>query len=150
MRSSFEFLRFTILTNERALTAKNLTSISNLPVEVNLEIWTEETEDALLRETNIAFLPVSHQKFSIAKSTNRCLTSLTYGCQVLSNGFDLYSEFSEFIYKTTDDLVKDFQSKKFKFNSNSLVGFDELCDSRYNPKVEATSFINFVYKTNQL
>ncbi|MCB4393864.1 hypothetical protein FZZ91_00640 [Synechococcus sp. HB1133] len=144
LRSSFEYPRLTILTNERALTAKSLTSISNLPIEVNLEIWTEETEDALLRETNIAFLPVSHQKFSIAKSTNRCLTALTYGCQVLSNGFDLYSEFSEFIYKTTDDLVKDFQSKKFKFNSNSLVDFDELCDSRYSPKVEATSFINFI------
>ena len=55
---------FTILTNERALNAKNLTRISRLPIHSKLEIWSETKEENYLKESHLAFMPVSHQNFS--------------------------------------------------------------------------------------
>lgn len=137
-------LKFTILTNERALTSANLSSISNLPIETKIEIWTEELEENLLRESDIAFMPVSHQNFSVAKSPNRCLTALTYGCQVLSNGFNLYSEFSNLIYKTTDELIEDCKTLNFKFNENSLQEFEKICNKLYECATEVSMFLRFL------
>ena len=83
--------------------------ISRLPLQPKLDIWTESKEISYLVDSHLAFMPVSHQNFSIAKSSNRCLTALTYGCQVLSNGFDLYSDFTELIYSSTRELLEDYQ-----------------------------------------
>ena len=74
-------MRLTILTNERALSSRNLIKISRLPVQTKLEIWSESKEIEYLKNTHLAFMPVSHQNFSIAKSSNRCLTALTYGAR---------------------------------------------------------------------
>lgn len=137
-------LTFTILTNERALTSENLSSISNLPIEARIEIWTEELEDNLLRESHIAFMPVSHQNFSVAKSTNRCLTALTYGCQVLSNGFNLYSEFSNLIYQSTDELINDCKPLNFRLNENSVQEFEKICNKSYDCATEVSKFVGFL------
>jgi len=137
-------INFTILTNERALTANNLTRISRLPIQPKLEIWTESNELEYLKKSHLAFMPVSHQKFSIAKSPNRCITALTYGCQVLSNGFDLYEDFSELIYKSTKELTDDVYDLSFKFNSQTLAIFESICDKSYDCDSEVSSFIGFL------
>ena len=136
-------INFTILTNERALSAKNLTRISRLPIPAKLEIWSESKEIDYLKNTHLAFMPVSHQKFSIAKSSNRCLTALTYGCQVLSNGFDLYSEFSELIYTLTRDFVVDYKNARFRFSQNTIPNFKSICAHSYDSDVEVTNFLEF-------
>ena len=74
IRKTIPAVNLTILTNERALTAKNLMRISRLPIQPTVDIWTESKEISHLVESHLAFMPVSHQKFSIAKSSNRCLT----------------------------------------------------------------------------
>ena len=45
------FMNLTILTNERALTAKNLTRISRLPMQAKLDIWSEERNQLFKRYT---------------------------------------------------------------------------------------------------
>ena len=137
-------VNFTILTNERALTAKNLMRISRLPIQPKLDIWTESKEISYLVDSHLAFMPVSHQNFSIAKSSNRCLTALTYGCQVLSNGFDLYSDFTELIYSSTRDLLEDYQKSSFKFNPSTIPAFESLCNNSYDGESEVNKFLEFV------
>ena len=137
-------INLTILTNERALSARNLTRISRLPIRANLEIWSESKEIEYLKDSHLAFMPVSHQKFSIAKSSNRCLTALTYGCQVLSNGFDLYSEFSDLIYTSTRDFAVDYKNAKFRFSHNSISGFKSICKHSYDSDVEVSKFLKFL------
>ncbi|MCB4412047.1 hypothetical protein [Synechococcus sp. MU1611] len=137
-------INLTILTNERALTAKNLTRISRLPMQAKLDIWTEAKEINYLRDANLAFMPVSHQRFSIAKSSNRCLTALTYGCQVLSNGFDLYSDLSKLIYQSTRDFVADYKNGTFRFNQDTISVFETICSTSYDCEAEVGKFLTFL------
>ena len=137
-------INFTILTNERALNAKNLTRISRLPIQSKLEIWSECKEKNYLRESHLAFMPVSHQNFSVAKSPNRCLTALSYGCQILSNGFDLYHDFSEFIYKNTRNWSEDYKNSTFRFSSDKMSSFEDICKKLYDPEVEVLKFLHFL------
>lgn len=134
----------TILTNERALTSRNLIKISRLPIHTKLEIWSEPKEIEYLKNTHLAFMPVSHQNFSIAKSSNRCLTALTYGCQILSNGFNLYNDFSSLIYSSARDFSSDFQNQNFKFNLNSMSILQQICNKSYDCKTEVAKFIKFL------
>ena len=144
IRKILPAVNFTILTNERALTAKNLMKISRLPIQPKLDIWTESKEISYLVKSHLAFMPVSHQKFSIAKSSNRCLTALTYGCQVLSNGFDLYSDFTELIYRSTRDFLEDYKNSSFKFNLDTIPVFESLCDNFYDSGSEVNNFFKFL------
>ncbi len=137
-------MNLTILTNERALTAKNLTKISRLPMQAKLDIWTEDKEINYLRDAHLAFMPVSHQRFSIAKSSNRCLTALTYGCQVLSNGFDLYSDLSNMIYQSTRDFIADYKDVSFRFNQDTIPVFESICSNLYDCEVEVSKFLAFI------
>jgi hypothetical protein len=137
-------IRFTILTNERALTAKNLIKISRLPIQPQLEIWSESKEADYLKDAHLALMPVSHQNFSIAKSSNRCLTALTFGCQVLSNGFNLYEDFSDLIYKSTRDFIVDYKESRFKFNPDSINIFEKVCNHSYDCENEVSQFISFL------
>ena len=137
-------INLTILTNERALTAKNLTRISRLPMHANLDIWTESKEINALKDAHLAFMPVSHQRFSIAKSTNRCLTALTYGCQVLSNGFDLYSDFSNLIYQSTRDFAEDFKKSNLRFNQDTMSIFESICLNAFDCEAEVDKFLAFM------
>ena len=138
------FMNLTILTNERALTAKNLTRISRLPMQAKLDIWTEDKEIHYLRDAHLAFMPVSHQRFSIAKSSNRCLTALTYGCQVLSNGFNLYSDLSTLIYQSTRDFIADYKDASFRFNQDVMPIFESICSNSYDCEVEVGKFLAFI------
>ena len=144
IRKYFASINFTILTNERALTAKNLIRMSRLPIQPKLDIWTESKENSYLEESHLAFMPVSHQKFSIAKSSNRCLTALTYGCQVLSNGFDLYADFNELTYRSTREFLEDCKKLRFKFNLDTMPIFESICNDSYDSEREVNKFFKFL------
>ncbi|ABB33923.1 hypothetical protein [Synechococcus sp. CC9605] len=146
-RKSFGSITFTILTNERALTQENLSFISNLPIEANVELWSPQLEAKLLREAHVTIIPVSHQQFSIAKSSNRCITALSYGCQVLSNGYNLYSDFTDLIYRSTGELIHHYKHDTLKLNNDSLPGFIDKCNANYNPEAQADNTVRFFKKT---
>jgi hypothetical protein len=98
----------TILTNARALSADGLSQISRIPIRANIRQWTEAAEREVLEEANLAFLPVSFQPFSIAKSLNRAVTALSSGCQVLSVGYPLYASLEPLIYRDARAFMDDF------------------------------------------
>jgi len=143
LRRSNKKLSLTILTNERALTHQNLSMISRLPIASTVELWSEEEEANALEKTDIALMPVSHQRFSMGKSNNRCMTAMSYGCQVLSTGHNLYSEFEDFIYRSTADLMVDTEQESYKFNVRSLSKFISICEASLAPKKEVGSFLEF-------
>ena len=137
-------INFTILTNERSLTAENMTKIARLPIQSKIDIWSETKETNYLKDAHLAFMPVSHQNFSIAKSSNRCLTALTFGCQILSNGFDLYADFSDLIYCSSREYIQDHRNSALKFNQNTMPIFERICNERYDCNLEVYRFINFL------
>jgi hypothetical protein len=113
-------VELTILTNRRSLDAAGLERIMSLPVATKVNEWTEEAEAALLRESLVAFLPVNANRFSRAKSLNRAVTALAAGCQVLSTGYPLYDPLAHFIYRTADELLKDFRGERFRLSQATL------------------------------
>ncbi len=135
IKSTGREIHLNVLTNKRALTTNRLLLLSQCPVPLTLIEWNEELEKEVLEMTDIAFLPVNFQKFSIAKSPNRALTALIHGCQVLSPGYDLYQELHDFIYTSTELLVCDINQKSFVFNSSNLNDFIDKIISRFDPKI---------------
>jgi|694.fasta_scaffold23559_7 hypothetical protein len=144
MRGLVEEISFNILTNKRALDPNNLPLIAHLPIRTELSLWSESSETAALKEADIAFMPVSHQKFSVVKSNNRCMTALTYGCQVISTGFPLYEEFNDYIYQNSSQFLADIESNTFKLNEKSLEKLEEYCKSFLNPRHEVRNFSTFL------
>jgi len=137
-------INFTILTNQRSLTAENMTKIARLPIQSKIDIWSETKETNYLKDAHLAFMPVSHQNFSIAKSSNRCLTALTFGCQVLSNGFELYADFSDLIYCSSREYIQDYKNSALKFNQTTMPVYERICNERYDCNLEVSRFINFL------
>lgn len=108
MRSRGFDLQLTILTNRRAMTASLLAGLRRLSIPWVLDVWSESGERELLSKSDVAFLPVNSQAFSIAKSHNRAVTALTAGAQVLSSGYPLYQTFDQWIYRDGLELVHDY------------------------------------------
>jgi hypothetical protein len=113
-----------VLTNTRSLTAEGLALVKHLPVRTEIQEWTEQRERSLLNESFAAFLPVSAQSFSIAKSLNRAVTALSAGCQILSAGYPLYRPFDRLIYRDAAALGGDLLKGELRFSSASV---DEYC-----------------------
>ena len=86
-----------VLTNSRALSADGLALLRAIPLPVTIEEWSEAAEIEVLGASDVAFLPVSGQSFSRAKSLNRAVTALCAGCQVLNAGYPLYAELDEVV-----------------------------------------------------
>ena len=90
-------------------------------------------EAKVLEKTDIAFLPVNYQNFSLAKSPNRALTALVHGCQVLSPGYNLYQDLNDFIYTSGRSLASDIIKQSYVFNLSSLNIFTDQVASRFDP-----------------
>jgi len=67
-----------ILTNRRALIPANLGLLRQLPIEYEIEEWSEEREEEYLKDAFLCFLPVNSQSFSVVKSLNRAIACLTF------------------------------------------------------------------------
>jgi hypothetical protein len=118
-RSGFE-VELTILTNRRSLTSNGLALIGKLPVAAQIREWSESAEADVLRETLVAFLPVNAQGFSAAKSLNRAVTALSYGCQILSMGYPLYAALEPLIYRDPRELAVDVGGGSLRFSSQTM------------------------------
>ena len=134
----------TILTNKRALSARGLSLIHQLPIETRTIEWSEEAERALLDDCLLAFIPVNSQPFSRAKSLNRAVTALSGGCQVLSAGFPLYGQLEPFIYRDPAELVHDIQRRSLRFSSEKLVAYGETIAAIASPRRESDRLAAFL------
>jgi len=135
-----------VLTNRRALNATGLSYLQQLPVRAVQQEWSEEAEQALLAEAFVAFLPVSSQPFSTAKSLNRAITALTAGCQVLSVGFPLYRKLNGLIYRDSGSLLADFEKGALRLSPQNIEQYRKTIESFASADLEATELAQFLIR----
>ena len=136
--------RLAILTNRRALDADRLQMLGRLPVPWRIEVWTEDAERRLIAESCACFLPVNAQRFSIVKSLNRAVTTLTGGAQVLSAGYPLYGAFGDFVYRDAASLAADIETGKPRLRRETLPAFTAMMEANASPSGEAAGLVAFL------
>lgn len=137
-------VELTLLTNRRALRPEGLELISRLPVPCTVIEWSEENERQVLERSLLAFLPVAAQAFSAAKSLNRGWTALTYGCQVLSSGFELYAALEPLIYREPSDLLSDLAEGKLRLSNDNLEAYKNRLTAVGSAETEAMRLGQFL------
>lgn len=136
-------VQLSILTNRRALTPANLAMLARLPVPYDIAEWSEAAERKLIEESLVCFLPVNGQNFSIAKSLNRAVSSLSAGTQVLSPGYPLYRPLGDFVYRNADAFAADLGAGTLAIRPETMPGLMNVLKSWADPDEEATRFISF-------
>jgi hypothetical protein len=136
--------RLKILTNRRALTPDTMEAVRNLPLPFEIAEWSEAAEASLLAESDVAFLPVNAQPFSVAKSLNRAVTALCAGAQVLSAGYPLYASLAPFIYRDPDELVADTVGGTARLRPDTASLCVRLVAERADPDGEAAECAAFL------
>jgi len=144
LRRSGMDVQLTVLTNRRALNADGLSLIEQIPVPTEVSEWNEAAEQKLLAKSLLAFLPVSAQPFSKAKSLNRAVTALSSGCQVLSSAYPLYEELSAFIYRDGKSFLDDLARGTLRLSPDSLCNFKETLERVSDPAAEARKLSDFL------
>jgi len=113
-------LDLSVVTDRRSLDAEGLASISSLPVDAHVYEWSEAAERDLLENCTIALLPVNSQAFSTAKSMNRAVTALSFGCQVLSVGYPLYASLGDFVYRDAQSFLADLTKGPLRMSEDAV------------------------------
>lgn len=142
-RSGFD-IDLTVLTNARALGPDGLALINGLPVPTRVEEWSEGAERALLTDAFAVLLPVNAQPFSVAKSLNRAVTALSFGCQILSTGFPLYEPFDDLLYRDVPSLLSDLAAGSMRLSSRVVDDVRALLEQLASPEVEAEALAKFL------
>jgi hypothetical protein len=136
-----------ILTNERSLTEGNIHMLSRLSTSYKVMLWSAEIESQVLQQSLISFLPVGFQRFSRAKSTNRCTTALVHGCQVLTTGYSLYKDYADFIYYNPATLLDDIENDCLRLNPETIDSLINVLTMIASPEREATGLADFLNRT---
>lgn len=144
LRASQWSVSFRVLTNARALTVDGLALLRKLDIPFELELWSEEKEQSLLRESMVCLLPVNAQNFSIAKSLNRAITALSSACQVISPGFPLYDPLHPLIYATATDFLDDLAQGQLRFRADQTEVFAARMEALASVDREAQSLLGFL------
>lgn len=137
-------VRLRVLTNRRALTADGLALLQRLDVPFEVSEWSLPAESRLLDESLVAFIPVSAQKFSIAKSLNRAVTALTSGAQVLSPSYPLYEPLGDFIYRSGEDFSDDICAGRLKTHGPMMDQLVKSLKRWSDPSIEASGLAAFL------
>lgn len=142
-RTGFD-VRLTVVTNERALSADGLAMLRQLPITTEICEWSEEAERAALDQALVAFLPVSAQQFSVAKSLNRAVTALSAGCQVLSAGYPLYAALDPLIYRDPAKLLEDVERGAMRFSTGARSTYRQVLEACASAEAEASALAGFL------
>lgn len=141
--SAFD-VELTVLTNARALTVEGLSLLAAIPIRMRVAEWSESAETELLANSFACFLPVNAQPFSAAKSLNRAVSALSAGCQVMSEGFPLYQELGEFIYRDVDDFLGDLARGAMKHSAANIPKYRHAIEQTASPSREAAGLAKFL------
>ncbi|MNU38053.1 hypothetical protein D3C71_267140 [compost metagenome] len=137
-------VRLRVLTNRRALTPQGLALLGRIDVPFTVDEWSLSAENRLLAESLVAFIPVSAQSFSIAKSLNRSVTALTAGAQVLSPAYPLYEPLGDFIYNSADSLADDVRDGRLKVSRTHIKALTKALTRWGDPVEEAGRLARFL------
>lgn len=142
-RTGFD-VRLTVVTNERALSADGLAMIGRVPIRTEIREWSEAAEQQALENALVTFLPVSAQRFSVAKSLNRAVTALSAGCQTLSAGYPLYQALDPLIYREPANLLRDLERGTMRFGAASEEQYRRVIESCASAESEASALAAFL------
>jgi len=137
-------VRLRLLTNRRALTVDGLEALARLPVEWTIDEWSLAGEESLLRDSLVAFIPVTAQPFSIAKSLNRAISALAAGTQVLSPAYPLYQAMHGFIYHDAPSLLTDLGHWRMRLRRDTLPALADRFAEWADPAIEAQRMVRFL------
>jgi len=140
-------IKLSILTNLRALDSDLLAEINSLPCKTDIELWSEEKEEALLRSAHFSIIPVNTQSFSVVKSLNRVVTALKHGTNVLSLGYDLYAPFSNWLYRDTNSILQALDEGELLVNEHTIGKLKSDLKSFSCPETEAKNLQLFLENT---
>lgn len=137
-------VELSVVTNRRALTADGLEMLSRLPVPATAIEWSEEAEQEVLERSLLAFLPVASQPFSTAKSLNRAITALSYGCQILSVGHPLYAALDPLIYRDAGEFLVHVEQGKLRHSSERWDIYLEKLKALGSAETEVSRLADFL------
>lgn len=95
-----------VLTQGRVC-ANSLASLSRLGLPSEVHDWSEERQDAVLRNSLVLFLPVNAQASRSSLPESQAMAALLSGCQVLATGYPLPARLSPFVYRDAQQLRDD-------------------------------------------
>jgi hypothetical protein len=136
-------VRLKLLTNRRALAVQGLEALGRLPVPWTIDEWSLAGEEALLRESLVAFIPVNAQAFSVAKSLNRAVSALSSGTQVLSVGYPLYEPLHGFVYRDAASFLADVEARTPRVRRETLPALMDRFADWADPRSESERLIAF-------
>jgi hypothetical protein len=89
------------------VSADTLASLSRLGLPFEIQDWSEERQDALLRKSLVFFLPVDAQTSRTSQPESQAIAALLSGNQVLATGYPLPARLSPFVYRDAQQLRDD-------------------------------------------
>lgn len=133
-----------LLTNLRSMTDARMEMLARLPVPYSIEEWTQEREAALIARSTLCFLPVNAQPFSVVKSLNRGVSTLTGGSQILSAGFPLYDLMEDFVYRDITTFITDLEADKLRLRADTIPDLEALMVRYGSAEHEAEGLVSFL------
>lgn len=125
-----------ILTEGRA-TADSLASLSRLGLPFEIHDWSEERQHALLRKSQVLFVPVDAQASRSSLPESQAIAALGSGTQVLATGNPLPARLSPFVYRDAQQLRLDLLAASPALNERNAAELAQL--SRTAPVEDAAA-----------
>jgi|GEM_PF-4508176 len=106
-----EPVQLEVLTQGR-VGADSLASLSRLGVPLEVHDWSEERQDAVLRNSLVLFLPVDALASRTSLPESQAMAALLSGSQVLATGYPLPARLSPFVYRDAQQLRHDLRAER--------------------------------------
>jgi hypothetical protein len=114
-----------ILTQGRVC-ADSLASVSRLGLPFEIHDWSEERQDAVLRNSLVLFLPVDALASRSSLPESQAMSALLSGSQVLATGYPLRARLSPFVYRDARQLRDDLLAASPALNEQNATGIAQL------------------------
>jgi hypothetical protein len=131
-----------VLTQSR-VSADTLVSLSRLGLPFEINDWSEERQDALLRKSHALFVPVDAQASRTSLPESQAVAALLSGSQVLATGYPLPARLSPFVYRDGQQLRDDLLAASPVSNQRNAGEIAQLSRAA-PPEVAATELLAFL------
>jgi hypothetical protein len=136
-----------ILTQGRVC-ANSLASLSRLGLPFEVHDWSEERQDAVLRNSLVYFLPVNVLASRASLPESQAMAALLSGCQVLATGYPLPARLSPFVYRDAQQLRDDLVAVRPALSERNAAELAQLSGAAPLPDAgpELLEFLRTVTK----
>lgn len=124
-------VQLTVISNSKRLFNKLIT---NTTFPVRYRRWTEKSFPYLFMAQDVCIIPVNQNPFTVCKTNNRLVTSLTLGVPVVADAIPSYQEFHQVCF--LDNWMQGLLSyaKSPQKRHDDVMAGKELFEERYSNK----------------